>query len=127
CHRRQLELSRAFADAAGKAGKNGLERALFGMHLLVQAFAGPLSPLSPLTGVEALPAKPRAAIRRAGQELAARYERYNKEGIDDGSYRPFDTRTLAIAGAGVFSWIPRWRADDDLRTPRFIADETTTL
>jgi AcrR family transcriptional regulator len=127
CHRRQMDLSRRIADAAGKAGKNGLERSLIGMHLLVQAFASELSPLSPLTGLEALPAKARAAIQRGGQELSQRYEDYNRQGIRDGSFRPFDTRTMAVAGAGVFSWIPRWHADDDPRTPRFIADEVTRL
>lgn len=127
CHRRQLDLSTRICDAAGKAGRSPLERALFGMHLLVQAYASELAPLSPLTGLEALPAKARAQIRRRGRELAGRYERFNQDGIADGSYRPFDVRTLAVVGAGVFSWIPKWRADDDPRSPRVIADETTAL
>jgi AcrR family transcriptional regulator len=127
CHRRQLVLSARIAEAAGKAGSNGLERAFIGLHLLVQAFAGELSPLSPLTGVEALPPKASAAIRRRGQELAARYAQYNQEGFADGSFRPFDSRTLATVGAGVFSWIPKWRTDGDSRSPRFIADEISAL
>jgi AcrR family transcriptional regulator len=127
CHRRQLQLSTRIVEAAGKAGRNGLERAFFGLHLLVQAFASELSPLAPLTGVEALPAKARAAIRKRGQELAQRYERYNQQGFADGSFRPFDSRTLATVGAGVFSWIPKWRKDGDPRSPRFIADECSAL
>jgi AcrR family transcriptional regulator len=127
CHKRQLLLALEIADAAGKAGRNGLERALFGLHLLVQAYASEVQPLSPLTGLEALPAKARSQIRRRGQELARRYEQYNEEGIGDGSYRPFEVRTLAVVGAGVFSWIPKWRADDDPRPPRAVADETTAL
>jgi len=127
CHRRQLRLSTRIVDAAGKAGRNGLERAFFGLHLLVQAFAGELAPLSPLTGVEALPAKARGPIRRRGQELAQRYEQFNREGFADGSFRSFDSRTLATLGAGVFSWIPKWRKDGDPRPPRFIADEIAAL
>jgi len=127
CHRRELDLSEKIADAAGAAGKNGLERALFGLHLLTQAFASDVAPLSPLTGVEALPAKARAAIRRRGQALAARYTQYNRDGIKDGTYRKFDVRTLAVTGAGAFSWIPKWRTDGDPRTPRQIADEMTAL
>ncbi len=127
CHRRQLQLSTRIADAAGKAGRNGLERAFLGLHLLVQAFASELSPLSPLTGVEALPARARAAIRKRGQELALRYQRFNEEGFADGSFRPLDARTLATVGAGVFSWIPKWRKDGDPRSPRFVADESAAL
>ena len=127
CHRRQLDLSERIVEAAGAAGKNGLERALFGLHLLTQAFASDVAPLSPLTGVEALPAKARAAIRKRGQALAGRYTQYNRDGIKDGTYRKFDVRTLAITGAGAFSWIPKWRTDGDPRTPRQVADEMTAL
>ena len=127
CHRRQLDLGVRIVEAAGKAGRNGLERSLYGMHLLVQAYAGDVAPLSPLTGVEALPARARTQIRKRGHELALRYEQFNQDGIADGSYRPFEVRTLAVVGAGVFSWIPKWRADGDTRSPRFIADETTAL
>ena len=127
CHRRQLDLAARIVETAGQAGRNGLERALCGMHLLVQAYASDVAPLSPLTGVEALPARARAQIRKRGQELALRYEQFNRGGIADGSFRPFEVRTLAVLGAGVFSWIPKWRADDDARSPRAIADETTAL
>jgi AcrR family transcriptional regulator len=127
CHRRQLQLSSRIVEAAAAAGRNGLERGFCGLHLLVQAFAGELSPLAPLTGLEALPARARAAIRRRGQELAARYEQFNRDGMADGSFRPFDARTLATVGAGVFSWIPKWRQDGDPRTPRVIADEIAAL
>jgi AcrR family transcriptional regulator len=127
CHRRQMELSRRITDAAAKAGRTGLERALIGMHLFVQAYASEVQPLSPLTGLEALPAKARAQLQKKGQALARRYEKFNAEGIADGSYRPFDVRTLAIVGAGVFTWIPKWRRPDDPRPPRAIADETAAL
>lgn len=127
CHRRQLEMSARIAEAAGRTGRNGLERGMLGMHLLVQAFASDLSPLSPLTGLEALPARARASIQKQGAALAQTYERYNAGGIKDGSLRPFEARALATLGAGVFSWIPKWRSEDDPRTPRQIADETVAL
>lgn len=127
CHRREMQLSTKICDAAEKHGRNGLERGFIGLHLLVQAFAGELAPLAPLTGLEALPAKARTAIRRRGQELAARYQAFNEQGMRDGSLRRFDARTLATVGAGVFSWIPKWRKDGDPRSPRFIADESAAL
>lgn len=127
CHRRQLQLSGQIVEAAAREGRNGLERGFFGLHLLVQAFAGELAPLAPLTGLEALPAKARGLIRRRGQELAQRYEQFNRDGMADGSFRPFDARTLATVGAGVFSWIPKWRKDGDPRSPRFVADESAAL
>ena len=127
CHHRQLRLSADIAEAAGRAGRSGMQRGMFGLHLLVQAFASELAPLAPLTGVETLPAKARAQIRRRGQALARRYQQFISEGLADGSYRPFEARTLATVGAGVFSWIPRWRTDDDPRPPRVIADEVVAI
>ena len=127
CHRRQMQLSTLICDAAAKHGRTGFERAFIGLHLLVQAFAGTEAPLSPLTGLEALPARARGPIRRRGQELAARYEQFNRAGMADGTLRPFDARTMATLGAGVFSWIPKWRKDGDARSPRFVADESAAL
>jgi AcrR family transcriptional regulator len=127
CHRRQMQLSTQICDAAEQHGRTSFERAFIGLHLLVQAFAGDDAPLAPLTGLEALPAKARAAIRRRGQELAARYERINRAAMTEGSFRAFDARTLATVGAGVFSWIPKWRQDGDPRSPRFVADQSAAL
>jgi AcrR family transcriptional regulator len=127
CHKRAQRLSVAIADAAEKLGRNGKERGLIGLHLLTQAYASAKAPLAPLTGLEALPAKARGPILRRAAELQQRYERYSVEGVKDGSYRPFEVRTLSTTGAGVFAWIPRWRRDDDPRPPRAIADEMVAL
>lgn len=127
CHRRSMELSEKIVEAAERHGRNGLERAMLGLHLLVQAFAGELAPLSPLTGLEALPLKLRAPLQRRGLALQNRYEQMNRKGLDDGSLRPFEMRTVSATGAGVFGWIPKWRRDDDARSPRALADEIVAL
>jgi AcrR family transcriptional regulator len=127
CHRRAQRLFVAIADAAERLGRTGKERGLLGLHLLTQAYASDLAPLAPLTGLEALPAKARGPILKRAAELQQRYERYSHEGVEDGSYRAFDVRTLSTTGAGVFAWIPRWRRDDDPRSARAIADEMVAL
>lgn len=127
CHKRAQRLFVGIADAAERLGRTGMERGMTGLHLLTQAYASDLSPLAPLTGLEALPAKARGPILKRAQELQQRYEKFSRDGVADGSYRPFEVRTLSITGAGVFSWIPRWRRDDDPRTPRAIADEMVAL
>lgn len=127
CHKRAQRLFVGIADAAEKLGRTGKERGLLGLHLLTQAYASDLSPLAPLTGLEALPAKARGPILKRAAELQQRYERYSRDGVADGSYRPFEVRTLSTTGAGVFAWIPRWRRDDDPRPARAIADEMVAL
>lgn len=127
CHKRAQRLFVAIADAAERLGRTGKERGLLGLHLLTQAYASDLAPLAPLTGLEALPAKARGPILKRAAELQQRYERFSHEGVKDGSYRKFETRTLSTTGAGVFAWIPRWRRDDDPRPARAVADEMVAL
>lgn len=127
CHRRSMDLYEKIVDAAGRAGRNGLERGMLGLHLNVQAQAGELAPLSALTGLEALPERARAPLQRRGLALQKRYSEFNEQGFADGSLRRFDVRTISSTGAGVFGWIPKWRRDDDPRPPHAIADEIVAL
>lgn len=126
CAQRAFDLYERFADTAA-AGKNGLERAFIGLHLNTQAQAGDLSPLSPLTGLEALPARALAQIRQRAAGIEARFEKFAREGIADGSLRRYEVRTLALAGAGAFGWIPKWRDERPELTPRAIADDIAAL
>jgi len=127
CYERAFDLNERFADAAATAGRSGLERSMFGLHLNVQAHVADLSPLAPLTGVAALPAKDRRRLNQRARRLSERFIAFGREGIADGSMRRYDVEPLAIAGAGAFSWIPKWLPADDARSPREIADEMTAL
>lgn len=126
CAQRAFDLYERFAEASANQGRNGLERGLTGLHLNVQAQASAQAPLSPLTGLEALPPRALRALRERAKSLERRFERFSREGIRDGSYRPFDVRTLSAAGAGAFGWIPKWRGEDG-PPPRLIADEMVAL
>lgn len=127
CAQRAFDFYERFAEAAGAAGGNGLERAMFGLHLNVQAQASAQAPLSPLTGLEALPAAALRSLRKRAAAVEQRFEKFNRAGIADGSLRDFDVRTLSLAGAGCFGWIPKWRDPDSGPAPRAIADEMVAL
>ena len=127
CYRRAYDLYERFVEAAEAAGRNGLERGFFGLHLNVQAQVAGLAPLAPLTGLEALPKRARGELKRRSEDLGRRFEGFAREGIDDGSLRSFDVRPVATGGAGTFAWIPKWLPDDDPRPPRSIADEIVAL
>jgi AcrR family transcriptional regulator len=127
CYERAYDLYERFADAAEAAGADGLDRSMFGLHLNVQAHVADLSPLAPLTGVEALPKRARDRLRRRTVAIEQRFERFGREGIADGSMRPYDVPVLAVAGAGAFGWIPKWLPENDPRPPRAVADEIVAL
>ncbi len=127
CVQRAFDLYERFADAAGNGGRSGMERAFIGLHLNAQAQASQLSPLSPLTGLDALPPRVLKRIRERSVQVEARFEQFGRSGIADGSLRRYDVRTLALAGTGAFGWIPKWHGESDPRTPRAVADEIVGL
>ena len=127
CVQRAYDLYERFADAATHTDGSGLERSLIGLHLNCQAQAAEDAPLSPLTGLEALPARALAGIQERSARIAKRFEQFNRAGIADASVRSFDMRTLSIAGAGAFGWIPKWRDAQSGPAPRAIADEIVSL
>lgn len=126
CYERAYRLYQQFAEAAAR-GENGRERALLGLHLNVQAQASGLAPLPPLTGIEALPAAARKRLRKQSGELERRFEGFAREGVADGSLRPYDLTSVAVVGAGAFGWIPKWLPDNDPRGAQAIADEIVEL
>jgi AcrR family transcriptional regulator len=127
CVQRGLDFYERFVEAAERAGRNGLERSMFGLHLNVQAQASAQGPLSPLTGLDVLPPNALRGIRQRTAALEASFETFNRAGIADGSLRRFDVSTLSLAGAGAFGWIPKWRDPEHGPAPRVIADEIVDL
>lgn len=127
CYKRGFDLFEAFADTAAHAGKSGLERGMIGTHLNVQAQASGLAPLMPQPGLEALPARQRAEITRRALGIEQQFEAFGRQGRADGSYRDCDLDTVALVGAGVFAWIPKWHQPGDARAAWQLADETTEL
>lgn len=127
CYRRGFDLFEAFTETAAHAGKTGLERGMIGTHLNVQAQASGLAPLMPQPGLEALPSRARTDITRRALAIEQTFEGFGRQGRADGSYRDCDLDTLALLGAGVFAWIPKWYQPDERRSPWQLADETTEL
>jgi len=123
CYRRAMVLYEAFAEAAGRLGRNGLERGLIGLYLNVQAQASGLAPLIQLVGLESLPTAFRREIRRRSRGLYEQFAAFAAEGLADGSNRDVDLDAIAQLGAGVFEWLPKWFDPADPRAQGAIAQE----
>ncbi|HLY78879.1 MAG TPA: TetR/AcrR family transcriptional regulator, partial [Caulobacteraceae bacterium] len=108
CYARAFDLFDAFADAAERLGRNGLEKGLIGLHLNVEAQILGLAPLVQMIGIEALPATVRAELRHRSRVLQQRFTAFQLEGIAQGVTRHVDVDTLAQLSAGVFEWLPKW-------------------
>ena len=127
CYKRGFDLFETFVETAAHAGKTGIERGMIGLHLNVQAQAGGLAPLMPQPGLDALPARCRNDVTRRALAIEQRFEAFGRQGRADGSYRDCDLDTIALAGAGVFAWVPKWYSAGDARSPWQVADETMNL
>ena len=127
CHRRGSALYKAFADAAEKFGRNGLESGLIGLYLNVQAQASGLSPLIQLAGSGALPPAIRNEIRRRSRVLQKRFEGFGHKGLADGSSRNVDFDAVAQLSAGAFEWLPKWFSADEPRAREGLAREIVDL
>ncbi|MBV8978318.1 MAG: TetR/AcrR family transcriptional regulator [Alphaproteobacteria bacterium] len=127
CYRRAFRLYEQFVDAAEIGGRTGLERAMIGLHLNVQAHASGLSPLIQLVGSAALPPAVRREITGRARALQRRYERFGRDGIDDRTMRKLDFDAVAQLGAGAFQWLPKWFSSDDPRARTVLADEIVSL
>jgi AcrR family transcriptional regulator len=127
CYERSAALDEKFADVAETVGRNGLERGMIGLHLNVQAQIGGPSPLVPLIGFESLAPGPRKALQKRLTQLAQRFTRIGEQGIADGSNRRCDVEALALAGAGMFGWIPKWLPTEGVERKWEIADQMVAL
>jgi len=127
CYERAFDLYERFAQAAKAHGGDGLERALIGTHVNVQAQAGPLTPMMPQAGLEALPDPRRKALVARARRLNRLFSRLLRQGVADGSCRPCDTPMVSLIAAGAFAWLPKWLPPDDPRGPKRLADEITDI
>ena len=100
---------------------------MIGTHLNTQAQAGDLAPLMPQPGIDALPARFRGEMTKRARTIEQRFESFADQGRADGSFRDCDLETIALVGAGVFGWIPKWREASDARSPWRISDEVVRL
>ena len=127
CYERSLALSEQFADQADRLGRTGLEKALIGLHLNIQAHCAGPYPMAQLTGIEALPeAQRRAFITRSGQIWSALWPAFNRAGLQDGSLDGTDVEALSLAGAGAFQWLQKW-LDNGAERKWQIADAVVEL
>jgi AcrR family transcriptional regulator len=123
CYERGFDLFDRFGEAALSHEGPGLERALIGTHVNVQAQAGGLAPLMPQPGLASLPEPQRAGLVARARRLNRLFDGLTREGIADGSCRPCDATMTSLMGAGAFGWLPKWLSPDDPRSPRQLADE----
>ena len=127
CYRRAFTLYERFADASERLGRTGLERAMIGTYLNVQAHASELSPLIQMVGASTLPQRAKREITQRARALQRRFSAFGREGLRDGSFREIDFDAVAQLGAGAFEWLPKWFRADDPRRHSLLAQEITTL
>lgn len=127
CYRRAFTLYERFADTAEAQSGTGLERALTGLYLNIQAHASGLSPLIQMVGAGALPPAARREITYRARALQRRFEAFGQQGLKDGSFRRVDFDAVAQLGAGAFQWLPKWFSTEDPRAPGELAREITDL
>ena len=127
CYERSAALDEKMTDLAEHSGGTGLERGMIGLHLNVQAqVAGP-SPLVPLIGFESIAPGPRKALQKRLAQLHWRFTEMGRQGIADGSNRRCDVDAIALAGAGIFGWIPKWLPASAAARRWEIADQMVEL
>lgn len=127
CADRAHDLYEAFIDEAERSGRDSFEKLSIVGHLNSQAQAGTLQPLASWIGLDAFSPGQRQRHRQRLRSLLRRTMDFAEEGIAAGDRLDFDARTLAVARAGAFSWIPRWEPPINDLTPFRIADELTEL
>jgi AcrR family transcriptional regulator len=127
CYARAFDLFDAFADAAERLGRNGLEKGLIGLHLNVEAQILGLAPLVQMIGIEALPASVRTDLRHRSRVLQQRFTAFQLEGIAQGITRGVDVDAVAQLGAGVFEWLPKWFDPADPRADGALSAEYLAL
>jgi len=127
CYERAFDLFEAFADAAERLGRDGLEKAMIGLWLNVQAHTLGLAPLVQMVGVESLPAAARADIRRRSRALQQRFTGFSRTGIAEGVTRDVDVDAVSQLGAGVFEWLPKWFDPTDPRAETALPQEYVDL
>ena len=128
CYRRAFALFEAFADAAERLGRDGLEKGMIGLWLNVQAHTLGLAPLVQMVGVESLPSGARNEIRRRSRALQQRFTAYSQAAIAEGATRAaVDSDALAQLSAGVFEWLPKWFDPADPRAETALAQTYVDL
>ena len=127
CYERSAALDEKMTDLAEHSGITGHERGMIGLHLNVQAqVAGP-SPLVPLIGFESIAPGPRKALQKRLAQLHVRFTEMGRQGVADGSNRNCDVDAIALAGAGIFGWIPKWLPAGAAERRWEIADQMVEL
>ncbi len=127
CSERGHELYEAFINAADAHGRTGLEKTAIVSHLNSQAQAGSLQPLAAWMAMDALSPAQRQRYRQRMRGLLARTEQFAEQGVQDGSRRAHDVRSITVARAGAYLWIPKWKPELEPITERYLADEIVAL
>lgn len=122
-YERAFELYEAFICYAQNSSGTGLQIGLLNSHLNIQAKSSSLAPLMPQVGFSSLPTTSRQKFRKIANRQNKTIAAMLSAGIEDGSVRECETSLVTHIFAGAFGWIPKWRLEDDPRSPQVLADE----
>lgn len=122
CYKRAFELYDNFVEAARSCGNTGFEQALITNHLNCQAQLSSAPPLTLQTGLDALPESVRSQFIARSQKIWLEVQELFASGVDDGSCRTGDVRSMTEAAAGTFAWLARGGLDNSGRSGWELAD-----
>ena len=122
CYGRAFELYSMFVDVARENGNSGFERSMLVLHLNSQAQGGSAPPLVPQPGIFSVPESKRLSLVNQSREIWSRCAAMIREGMEDGSCRACDARTVAHVSAGAFLWLHKWLPENYKMSPMQIAD-----
>ena len=127
CHQLAHDLSERAIEEAERDGRNGLEKLTLFLHKHIETLTGELGSIAVLTNLASLKPSDRAKIIARRDQFDAALRGIIKEGIDDGSLRPCDTKLTGFFIMGAINWIPTWFSDKGSKSGKEVADKFIEL
>ena len=127
CYLRALELHETFQAASYAQEGSAVHRLASMMDLSCQAYTGAWSPLMLQPGFFNLPDQARETIIQGMRGISGAWVEQFNAGVAEGGFRPLDPAHAAVAAAGLFTWLPKWRTPDHRLSPTQLSEEIVAL
>lgn len=127
CHMLSQDLGDVALAYARENGRNGRERIVMVCRKYVELITGEIGACAVLSEFAALTPKNRAIIGKRRDDFQKAFTEIIKEGIEDGSVRPVNTRMTVFFFMGAINWMTQWFRPDGELTGDTIAQQFADL